>query len=84
MSGYVQTLVFPCGRCNWPICETFHSPKKLKEEDFSGRKIDLKCPRCEWEGAVFGAQAELFQPAEWNLEIHFGLHIDKPKPGTVE
>ncbi len=84
MSGYNQTLVFPCGRCNWPICQTFHSAQKLKQGDFAGRKIDLKCPECEWKGAVFGAQAQQFQQAEWNLQIHFGLHIDKPSPGSVE
>lgn len=75
--SYVQILVIPCGRCNFPIAECQHSQKIQTEQSFSGRKIDLVCPRCEWKGVVFGSQKIGFQEVEWPLEIHYGLHIDK-------
>ena len=81
---YVQILVFPCGDCNWPITETQHSAERQPEQSFAGRQIDLKCSQCEWEGTVLGSQAEVFQEAEWNFEIHSGIHTDKKQSKSEE
>lgn len=84
MKGYVQILVFPCGRCNWPIAESQHSTESQTQADFDGRRFDLVCPHCEWEGAVFGAQAAKLQQVEWNFEIHSGLRTDKKQSQSEE
>src|SRR6202022_4166715 len=77
-SGYIQTLIFPCGHCNWPIPYSAHSYEKRERYHFAREKADLQCPQCGWKGPVLGSQAEIFRQDKWNLEIHSGLHIDKP------
>jgi len=81
---YVQILVFPCGRCNWPLADCSHSANEQEQESFAGRVFELACHRCEWVGNVFGGQAVLFQQAEWSFEIRLLLHTNKPPAPSAE